>query len=218
MRSRLTFPLTLALATILSPAVFAQNSPSDLAASLGLDPTFPQTPQTERGLGVSGDRVFQPGAQPALGIQWCSEVAPEPPVLAAKAYTEVSSCTVPVSVPLGTNGTNGQPTWAFSITFMATVEAKNKGFGALVMNITDELLLMGANGTNVEQDFTATPGFNPETVTLDGDNIPAHDPMLVTVWVYNGTKQNWQLQMRGPAPGSLGGGRASTLGIRMWNN
>ena len=151
---------------------------------------------------MSGDRVFQPGAQPALGIQWCSEV-----VSANAARQGVYGgfelhCAGQRSAR---DQRDKRPAnLGFPITFMATVEAKNKGFGALVMNITDELLLMGANGTNVEQDFTATPGFNPETVTLDGDNIPAHDPMLVTVWVYNGTKQNWQLQMRRPAPGSFG--------------
>ena len=77
MPSKLIFTLMLALVTILSPAVFAQNSPSDLAASLGLDPAFPQAPGNQRGLGVSGDRVFRPGAQPAPGTQWCGDVAPE---------------------------------------------------------------------------------------------------------------------------------------------
>jgi len=210
-------PATLiVIAAALVPRPALALTASQMATTLGLNPTYSQTDPIDRGLGVAGDRVYQAGAP--SGLQWCGDNAPEPAPLASKAYTVVSRCKVPTSVPLGANGIGGVPTWAFSISYMATVEAGNQGFGALVLNVTDDSGLLGPNGATAEQDFTAQPGFNPVTVTFDADNIPAHDSMTVTAWVYNGTAEDWKMQTRGAAPGSLGAGRTSTLAIRLWNN
>ena len=172
----------------------------------GLNPVYRLTSPSQRGMGIAGDIFISTNVQ-----------------LPPHAMTRVLTYAQPVAVPEVTNGREGA-SWCFSLGADLLVQMpttiRNSFTLAVILNVIDQNHIYGPHGSTVETDFTVSPvdanAYRQLSTGFDNDNLPARDPLTITISVWNSSSADIPVVRWSGA--SREAGRASRLRIAMWNN